>query len=277
MYSSLGLIKNSRRSGQIVGTHQKLDKAARRLLGRVMARGVFFPQEADILYFEGSNGPDGMKRKSPGVDEPWHFIIPGEDDGRLIKCVLDHHHNLRRALERQDAVRAAFEAAWLAHALADGLTPAHHYPYEKIVNELMSDKDYKKLFGAEIKGIMRGNSLPQAVRNNWLYWGAGGVMTKHIAFEYGVAYTVATLPLRTIVPRLSKSDIEDVDIKKEFYRTLERIHTLRMYERFLKSGWTTELVIESRQVLVPEIIRMIVLAWASAMPVVKKVKRKGEK
>lgn len=266
MYSSLGLIKNSRRSGQLVGTHQKLDKAARKLVGRTIPKKTYFPPEADILYFEGSNGPDGIKRKSPGVDEPWHFIMPENDDGKLIKLILDHQYNLSRALKSENIVRAAFEAAWMAHAIADGLTPAHHYPYEKIVNELMSDKDYKKLFGAEIKGIMRGNNLPQAMRNNWLYWGAGGVMTKHIAFEYGIAYTVATLPLKTITPKLSKAEIENIDLKKEFYKTLERIHTLKMYERFLKSGWTTELVIETRQVLVPEIIRMTALAWISAIP-----------
>lgn len=272
------MFKNSRHSGQLVGTHQKLDKAARKLLGKVISKKRYFPPEADILYFEGSNGPDGIKRKSPGVDEPWQFIIPGDDDGRLIEVILNHQYNLGKALEREDVVRASFEAAWLAHALADGLTPAHHYPYEKIVNELMSDKDYKKLFGAEIKGIMRGNNLVQAMRNNWLYWGASGVMTKHIAFEYGVAYTVATLPLKTITPKLSKADIENVDLKKEFYRALEKIHTLRMYERFLVSGWTTELVIETRQVLVPEVIRIIALAWASAMPQEeKKVKKKASR
>lgn len=278
MYSSLGLIKNSRRSGQLVGTHQKLDKAARKLVGKVIDKKDYFPPEADILYFEGSNGPDGIKRKSPGIDEPWHFIMPGKDDGKLIKCILDHQYNLHKALQRKDAVRAAFEAAWMAHALADGLTPAHHYPYEKVVNELMSDKDYKKLFGAEIKGIMRGNSLPQAMRNNWLYWGAGGVMTKHIAFEYGIAYTVATLPLKTIMPKLSKGELENIDLKKEFYKTLEKIHTLKMYERFLQSGWTTELVIETRQVLVPEIIRITALAWMSAIPKdEKKLKKEAKK
>ncbi|MDR3298137.1 MAG: hypothetical protein LBT19_02085 [Candidatus Nomurabacteria bacterium] len=278
MYSSLGIIKNSRRSGQLVGTHQKLDKAARQLLGKVIPKKTYFPPEADILYFEGSRGPDGIKRKSPGVDEPWHFIDPSKDDGKLIKCIVNHQFNLTQALKRDDAVRAAYEAAWMAHAITDGLTPAHHYPYDKVVGELMSDKDYKKLFGAEIKGIMRGKNLPQAMRNNWLYWGAGGVMTKHIAFEYGIAYTVATLPLKTIIPKLEKADAEDVDLKKEFYKTLEKINSLQMYEDFLQSGWTTQLVIETRQTLVPEIIRIVALAWASAVPKeIDKGKKVGKK
>ena len=274
MYSSLGIIKNSRQSGKLVGTHQKLDKAARRLLTKTIAKKSIFPSEADILYFEGSKGPDGLKRKSPGMDEPWHFVDPKSENKEFMKLILDHQHNLRQALLEKNSVRAAFEAAWLAHAIVDGLTPAHHYPFEKIVDELMSDKDYKKLFGAEIKGIMRGNNLPQAVRNNWLYWGAGGVMTKHIAFEYGVAYTVATLPLKTITPKFKKADLAGVDIWGEFGKSLERIHVLGMYERFLKSGWTTQLVIETRRVLMPEIIRMIVLAWASAIPTEKGKEKK---
>jgi hypothetical protein len=246
-------------------------------MSKLILKKTVFPSEADILYFEGSRGPDGLKRKSPGVDEPWHFVEPNKDSKKFMKLILDHQHNLRQALEDGNNVRAAFEAAWMAHGITDGLTPAHHYPFEEVVDELMSDKDYKKLFGAEIKGIMRGKNLPQAVRNNWLYWGAGGVMTKHIAFEYGVAYTVATLPLKGITPKLQRSDLVGVDLEKEFYKSLDKIHALGMYERFLRSGWTTQLVLETRQVLVPEIIRMTVLAWASAIPVKEKPKKVAKK
>ena len=267
MYSSLGIIKNSKHSGKLVGTHQKLDKAARRALGHFsLAKKFQFPGEKEILYFEGSRGPDGLKRKSPGVDEPWHFISPKKDDGILISLILDHQYNLRTALERHDRVRAAFEAAWLAHAIVDGLTPAHHYPSDKIVDELMSDKDYKELFGVKIKGIMRGDNLAEAIRNNWLYWGAGGVMTKHIAFEYGVAYTVAAIPLKNIVPHLSEKYLQNLDLKQEFYDSLYKISALEMYSNFLKNGWTTQLVIETRKTLIPEITKMITLAWASALP-----------
>ena len=88
-----------------------------------------FPSIDEILNFEGIRGPDGLKRKSPGVDEPEHFIIPDKDDGVLIGYIRNHHWNLVRALRRKDRERAAFEAAWLAHAITDGLTPAHHYPF----------------------------------------------------------------------------------------------------------------------------------------------------
>ena len=174
MYATLDLIENSKHSGKLIGVHQKLDKAARQLLAKNLGREIgYFPTIDEILYFEGSRGPDGLKRKSPGVDDPDYFIDPKHDDGVLFTSIKNHQYNLAEAIKTQNKERAAFEAAWMAHAIVDGLTPAHHYPFRKIVDELMTDKDYKTLFGREIKGIMRGENLAQAARNNWLYWGAG--------------------------------------------------------------------------------------------------------
>lgn len=267
MYATLGVNVNSKHSGELMGTHQKLDKAARRLLNKhlpVAARK--FPSIDEITHFEGIHGPDGLKRKSPGVDEPEHFIQPGKDDGVLINYIRNHHHNLVEALKNNNRERAAFEAAWMAHAITDGLTPAHHYPFRKIVDELMSDKDYKKLFGVQIKGIMRGNNLAQAARNNWLYWGAGGVMTKHIAFEYGVAYTITPIPIKRLMPKnLKHEDFRNIDFEKVFYESLDRVATMKMYDTFLEKGWNTELVLQTRESLMPEIVRAITLAWASAL------------
>ena len=266
MYSTLGVNPNSKHSGELIGTHQKLDKAARRLMGKYLpAASRKFPSIDEILYFEGSRGPDGLKRKSPGVDEPEHFIIPSKDDGVLIGYIRNHHYNLVQALKKKNRERAAFEAAWLAHAITDGLTPAHHYPYRKVVDELMNDQDYKTLFGVQIKGIMRGSTLAEAARNNWLYWGAGGIMTKHIAFEYGVAYTITPLPLKSLVPKnIKKDDFLPSNFEKVFYTALERVDAMKMYDEFLQKGWNTELVVRTREVLIPEIVRAITLAWASA-------------
>ena len=266
MYATLGVNPNSKHSGDLIGTHQKLDKSARRLLSKyVPAASRKFPSIDEILNFEGIRGPDGLKRKSPGVDEPEHFIIPGKDDGVLIGYIRDHHWNLVRALRRKDRERAAFEAAWLAHAITDGLTPAHHYPFRKVVDELMNDQDYKTLFGVQVKGIMRGRNLAEAARNNWLYWGAGGVMTKHIAFEYGVAYAITPLPLKSLAPKdIKKDDFTASNFEKVFYTALERVDAIKMYDEFLQKGWNTELIVRTREVLVPEIVRAITLAWASA-------------
>lgn len=270
MYATLDIFENSKHSGKLIGVHQKLDKIARRFLDAKLKVGTEFPDIKEILYFEGSRGPDGIKKKSPGVDDPDYFIIPDKDDGVLFEIVMNHRYNLAQALKKGNRERAAFEAAWFAHALTDALTPAHHYPYRKVVDELMTDKDYKRLFGHEIKGIMRGETLLQAARNNWLYWGAGGVMTKHIAYEYGVAYIIKPVRLERLMPKdLSKEDLHDIDFKKEFYRSLTKVDSLKMYDHFLDNGWTTQLAVETREILIPEIVRLIVLGWASSIELAK--------
>jgi hypothetical protein len=269
MYATLDIFENSKHSGKLIGVHQKLDKVARKLLGAKM-EGVDFPTIKEILYFEGSRGPDGIKKKSPGVDDPDYFIIPSKDDGKLFEIVMNHQYNLAQALKEKNRERAAFEAAWMAHALTDAMTPAHHYPYRKVVDELMTDKDYKTLFGHEIKGIMRGETLLQAARNNWLYWGAGGVMTKHIAYEYGVAYIIKPVRLERLMPKnIEASELKNVDLKKEFYDAVNKVDSLKMYDHFLDSGWTTQLAVETREILIPEIVRLIVLGWASSIELAK--------
>lgn len=272
MYSTVGIIKSSKLSGKIVGTHQKLDRIAHRLLSQQLSPKTFFPTNAEIRHFEGMRGPDGLKRKSPGVDEPQHFIVPGHDDGSLIKIILDHQYNLRQALKRHDSVRAAFEAAWLAHAITDGLTPAHHFPLADAAEELMSDKEFLTVFKEPIKGIMRGDTALETLRNNWRYWGVGGHMTKHIAFEFGVAIIATPLPARALKPKLSPADFHRVNLQTEFYRALTQIDQLKIYDRFLSGRWDFQLTYEVRTVLLPEIIRVIALAWASVIPDKNKLK-----
>ena len=267
MYASLGIIKNSKHSGELIGVHQKLDRTARWMLARHMpVASIEFPNIKNILHFEGSRGPDGLKTKSPGFDEPMHFIDPKNDNGELIGYVHNHQYNLTEALKKHDTIRASFEAAWMAHAITDGLTPAHHFPYQETINELMGDHDYVKLFGMPIKGIMRGDNLAETIRNNWLYIGAGGVMTKHIAFELGVANTIATTPYKRLAPKdFKRSDIQKATVDGAFYNSLERVASLNMYDRFLKEGWNPQLVLETREILIPEIARAIALAWAACI------------
>jgi len=264
MYSTLAIKKNSKNSGRIIGTHQKLDKIAYKVFKSKSS--VDFPDIKTILNFEGMGGPDGLKRKSPGVDEPMHFILPDNDDGKLIKMIEDHQYNLRKALKNHDEVRAAFEAAWMAHAITDGLTPAHHFPLVEAQKELMTEKDFVKIFGVPIKGIMRGQSTPETLRNNWLYWGSNGYMSKHIAFEYGVAITLNGLPSRRVVPKISDKEFKNAEIHEVFYSALKKVAELDMYTKFRQKGWTTELAFETRNVLLPEIIKAIILGWASSLP-----------
>src|SRR4051812_28292720 len=90
-----------------------------------------FPSWPQIKHFEGINGPDGIKTKSPGHHDPGHLYDPETGAGEIPQLIKDHYRNLVTTLRLKDTVRAAFEAAWLAHYLCDGLTPAHHFPLDE--------------------------------------------------------------------------------------------------------------------------------------------------
>ena len=109
MYSTVGLLRNAKHSGRLTGTHQKLDLVAHAELLKNLKKRTFFPSAKEILHFEGNRGPDGLKWKSPGEDEPMHFILPDADDGKLWQMISDHQYNLSHALSQQDSIRAAFE------------------------------------------------------------------------------------------------------------------------------------------------------------------------
>ncbi len=283
MYSTTTIVKNSKLSGKIVGTHQRIDQAARKALSRYLPRGKYFPTSKEIIHFEGTRGPDGLKRKSPGIDEPSHMMAEGAEESAelaqrpsdqdhssldtrsVTEMIRDHHWNLVRALKNGDHVRASFEAAWMAHMITDGLTPAHHFPLSSVKDELMTDKELVKVFGSPLKGIMHGRNMLETLRNNWLYWGAGGHMSKHIAYEYGVLMIVAATPTKRMLPRLGRSEFKDVNVDQMFQEALEKVQKYAMFDRFRTDGWTTELAMETRDVLIPEIVRAVALGWYSAV------------
>ncbi len=62
MYSGTTL---TRFSGRVIGTHQKVDRVARKQLATLVKNRNIFPSATKILVFEGKNGPDAIKRKSP--------------------------------------------------------------------------------------------------------------------------------------------------------------------------------------------------------------------
>ena len=47
---------------------------------------------------------------------------------------------------------------------------------------------------------------------------------------------------------------------------------LEQYSQFLENGWTTELAMEVKEILLPEIIRAIALGWYSAVVEAYKLK-----
>lgn len=264
MYS-FGPLPKVGKSGRIIGAHQKIDRVARRHFEQYVTKSVKFPGIKTILRFEGINGPDGIKLKSPGVDEPWHFIDPANpDDTQLREAIQMHIVNLTAALKKKDQVRAGFEAAWLAHAVVDGLTPAHHEPDDEIFKGLRESTSEKKTVRSKL--VMPGNgSAKEFVRNNWEHWGAGGTMTTHTMFEAGVATTIKALKFETAIP--SSNDI--VRMKKQgfsvlFNEALTSVTALEMYSTYKRKGWTRKIAQQTRNVLVPIIIQTVILAWLAA-------------
>lgn len=260
------------RSGRVIGVHQKIDRVARRHITRHIPTSMNFPSIRQILHFEGLNGPDGIKRKSPSRDEPWHFIDPHDPDDRgLIVMIDDHIYNMAKALRTNNVERAAFEAAWLAHAVVDGLTPAHHYPLEEKLEELRGEGMETRNSTKE-KILMPGETRRAQLRNNWEFWGAKGIMTTHVAFEMGVATTIAALRLNNALP--TEDDFEKVRTGKfqaMYLDILREVADMDMYKDFSRSGWTRRMAQETRTVLVPQITRAVTLAWYAA--IVKTEKR----
>ncbi len=252
-------------SGNIAGVHQRIDRVAKKQLVHQIGREAFFPSIKLILHFEGKNGPDGIKSKSPSVDEPWHFIAPDAvADDPLIKVIEDHLYNLAAALKKQDEVRAAFEAAWLSHAIVDGLTPAHHVPLAEKIEELWG-KAHNERNSKSDKIIIKGNGARDSLAKNWEYWGTKGIFSAHLFYEMGVASSLTVATFNDI--GITDKDLER--IRREgyipyFLESVKAVDAMGTYQEFLKAGWSARLANISRKELVPLIMKNVCLAWYAA-------------
>lgn len=262
MYSGTTL---HNKSGNLVGAHQKFDRVARKFTAHLRPEHSF-PDAKLILHFEGNNGPDGIKRKSPGIDEPWHYWDPtNPDDTVLLDIIKNHYTRLVESLEKGSLEKAAFEAAWMAHAIVDGLTPAHHYPYEQKLLELRGE-GLETRVSFKTKVVIQGDTKREMLKKNWKMWGAKGLLMSHGTFEFGVSSTVRTLRLKKGLP--TEGDIKHVkNIGYEAYlkQVALEIYELNMYERFLRRGWSTKLAKEIKTILGPKIVQAIAIAWVLAI------------
>ena len=254
-------------SGRILGAHQKIDRVARNHLTKLLSDDNVFPVAAKILHFEGKNGPDGIKRKSPAVDEPWHYYSPFNDnDSQLIELINHHYNLLVKQLKEGNKERTAFEAAWLAHALVDGMTPAHHYPYEEKLVELRGGEGIETRNTIKDKLVLPGDTRRQQVKNNWKMWGPKGLISTHGLFEFGIATLIFPLTFSDNVPTQKMIDeMSSIGIAKWFTRRAREIAILDMYDRYYARGWTIKLANDVRTKMTPIIINTVTLAWYSAL------------
>jgi len=231
-----------------------------------MTENVRFPAIRSILHFEGVNGPDAIKRKSPAKDEPWHYLSPFDDtDTQLVELIDKHYDHLVVALRDEDKIRAAFEAAWLAHAIVDGLTPAHHFPYEETLTELRGGAGLETRTTVMAKIILPGQNPGQQIANNWKMWGPQGLLTTHGFFEFGVATLI--VPFTHWQIPITEQDIAklyEYGVLELFRRTAKEVNALDMYGLYANYGWTPRLAREVRRHLVPALVKTVTLAWYGA-------------
>jgi hypothetical protein len=251
-------------SGRVLGAHQRIDRLAHKQLRRLLPQSAF-PGVRSILHFEGWNGPDAIKRKSPAHDEPWHYLQPFDpDDQQLIRLIEYHYKRLVKALKAQDDIRASFEAAWLSHAIVDGLTPAHHYPYEEKLTELCGRGIQDRTSVAK-KLIMPGETAARRLRNNWKMWGPKGLFTTHAAFEMGVACLLAPFRPRRVCPTADKvAAFRAQPLALWFRQTAQDVARLELYDAFYHSGWTIPLARLVRQQLAPLLVQAVAVVWYGA-------------
>ncbi len=247
------------------GAHQKIDRTARRHLSLLIATRNF-PSRKEILRFEGMDGPDGIKRKTPAKDEPWHYYDPADPkDTKLPIIIQNHFDQLVRTLRESNHPRASFEAAWLAHAVVDGLTPAHHYPYEEELIRLRGGAGLETRTTPKEKLLMPGDSVPKRLSNNWQMWGDKGLLATHFAFEWGVAVMITPLRLKRAIPTQAQcNDILRQGVQEFFMSRARQIDSLHMYDDFYRSGWTPKLAKLVRRELVPTITNTVTLTWYAA-------------
>lgn len=272
MYSGTTL---RNKSGRYIGAHQKIDRVARRQVKPVLPSSVNFPSSKNILHFEGKNGPDGVKRKTPGKDELWHYIDPAEPEkGELLEIIENHIVNLGEALASDNQERSAFEAAWLAHAVVDGLTPPHHYPLEEKLEELRGGEGLETRNNFKQKVVMPGDTRREQLKNNWEFWGTKGVMTKHFMFEIEVATTLAASKMSYAKPGKAELDaVKKRGFVPVYLEQLMAVHQLNLYERFYEDGWSKPVAKSVKTDLLPTIIRTVALAWYAGAHQAAKSKR----
>lgn len=253
-------------SGRVLGAHQKLDRVARGHLEKIITDNSLFPSSKQILHFEGRKGPDAIKRKSPAKDEPWHYYSPFDDeDSQLIELIRDHYRNLVKELKEGDQERAAFEAAWLAHAIVDGLTPAHHYPYEARLEEIWG-QGIEHRTSVRQKWFPPGETRREKLSKTWKVWGPKGLISLHSMFELGVATILAPLTMSEAAPTERElENVRQIGITELFKHAAREIAVLDMYDRYRRRGWSTKLIYDVRHRLGPIITQTLCLTWYAAL------------
>ena len=241
-----------------LGIHQRFDMAAYRMIERYLPVGAF-PALEDILHFEGYYGPDGLKVKSPGVNEPSHLYDPSTDIGQVPDHIQSHYEQMVERIKAGDQVRAAFEASWMAHYICDGLTPAHHWPLEAKLAEaaaLVADEDVQSGDSSKLAAI---------VKKHWTVWGAKGHMSTHFNFEMGVAFALLLSPIRAAYSDYELARARQLGPVEYFKAEARDVAGLELYQQFYRDGWTAKIAAGVKNRVAPQAARAIGIIWLLAL------------
>jgi hypothetical protein len=258
MYS--GFI-SSKRVVHGLGVHQRFNRAAFRMVKPYIAEGTFPPLK-QIQHFEGFNGPDGLKVKSPGQAEPLQLYDPFDDIGEVPRHVLSHYNGLVSTLAKHDLVRSAFESSWLAHFVTDGMTPAHHYPLHDKLAEIKGEVHQPKSLMA--KGLHFDESFMKTMQKNWAIWGAKGELSTHFNFEMGVATALFGARLKVAVDPIKLAEARKLGPVEFFKQEARGIAELGLYESFYETGWNGDMVSLVKKQLAPRTAQAIGILWLLA-------------
>jgi hypothetical protein len=254
-----GFITTKRVVNQI-GVHQRFDVAAYRMIEQFLPIGAF-PTLKDIIHFEGYNGPDGLKIKSPGVNEPSHLYDPVTDTGDAVLHIANHYAGLVNRLKAGDMIRASFEASWLAHYVCDGMTPAHHWPLEERLAEAaaLSPASLKRGDTTKFAGTM------VAIKKNWAVYGVKGHLSTHFYFETGIAFALLIFPIHPVFMEAEFMRARELGPIDYFKSEARDIAELNLYGRFYKEGWSSDIAAAIKNKIAPQTARAIGLIWMLAL------------
>jgi hypothetical protein len=245
------------------GIHQRFDMAAYKMVEHYLPDGAF-PTIKDILHFEGYNGPDGLKAKgglkykTKDDHNPSHLYDPRTDTGEVPMHIANHYEALVASLSAEDMVRASFEAAWMAHYIGDGLTPAHHFPLEDKMAEAASKASDDVKSGDTSK-------FTALTKKNWAIWGAKGHMTTHMNFELGIAFALLVFPIRPEFDELELARACSLGPVEYFKSEAREVASLDLYDRFYKEGWNNDIATTIKNQLAPQAARVIGTIWLMAL------------
>ncbi len=251
---------------RLISTHQKIDKLAYAILKEYCGNTSVLNLK-DILHYEGSKGPDAPRLYATESSTPWHYYDPSGTVPQLpfLDILKDHYTELIKQLKLRDVHQSCFEAAWLAHALVDGLTPPHHFPVEAELEALHgASVDQREKISSHL--LVKGPSKIQSFSRSWRLTGPKGMLTQHTYFEANAGLAAVRIRAQDIavnddlLKRLSPDALIEI-----FEKYAHEVDSLDLFKRFVKRGWSLKLTRLTRKELIPKMVKLVLIAWYGAL------------